>query len=1074
MPERAALPDAAARERVRACLDETLFVEAGAGTGKTGALVGRVLALVRTGRAPIEEIAAITFTEAAAAELRERLQRALAEEAAGAEGGWARTALAHLDDAAITTIHGFAHSLLAEHPLEAGLPLRFRVLDEVAGALELERRLGDLAERLAGEPAGAALLGAALAVGLTLRHVEALAARLDECWDRLEGLAVPDLEPLGAEVLAASEQLAASIGEVLAASSGAPGADTLEAVAAEVAAAASRRPPGHDWLDHLEWLCSVPACRAGRRSSGAGGGPLDGLRRAIADLEDERRAVVSRLSGEVLATLARRLAVEARRAAAERCTRGELRFHDLLARAMGLLRSSPAVLERLRRRYRYLLVDEFQDTDPLQLDIVRLLAEDASGTAVPGKLFFVGDPRQSIYRFRGADLDAYLGALAELVPEGPTELVTSFRSVPGVVDFVNAVFGPLLVPDGEAPARFAPLTPVRPALDGGAPVVVLGGAAEGRERADERRAREAADVAEAIVRAVEEGWTVEVAGARRPARFGDVALLVPRRTGLAVFEEALDDAGVPYRVESVSLVYRAQEVRDLLACLRALAYPADASAVVAALRTPLFGCSDDDLLAHRRAGGSWSLDAPRPVGSPERVATALDYLAEAAVRCRLSGVVDTVLALVHERRARQLAVALRHGPEAVRRIDFVVEEARAFAEAGGTGLAELLAWAELRAANNARLVEAPGEQGDAVSIRTVHGAKGLEFPIVVLAELGSAASAQSGPRLVVGGDGRPELRVRAGLETPGFAALAAEEARREEGERRRLAYVGATRARDHLVVALHHAPARSGRPSLAELVASRLEAAPGSWRRLGPRRAPAPGRALGAPGAEPDPPVDEPAYDALLARRAQLAASAGRPTSVAATALVATVPEEAERRAATALGRAVHALLQVVDLRGGDDLAALARRTAAAEGCPELAASVASLASAALASPVLRRAALADVVEREVPVTAVLPEGNLDGVVDLVFVQGGELVAVDYKTDVLAAPGLARAAAAGHRLQAGAYALALGGALGRPVDRFTFVFLAAPGGAVEVEVADLPAACAAARAAAAAALGGRG
>jgi ATP-dependent exoDNAse (exonuclease V) beta subunit len=1094
------MTDEAARRAIREDLDATLFVEAGAGTGKTSELVRRVLALAATGRASFGEIAAITFTEAAAADLRERIHDRLVEQSVTPGGDWARMAVHELDNASMTTIHGFAQRILLEHPLVAGLPLRFRVLDEIQAETDFERRFGVFLDALLDDSGAEVLVTAALAIGVTLGHLRRLAFEIDVAWDRYRNHApVPVLSAgvLIGEVEAATGTLIDAM-HAASARRGAcrSDADRLVALLGRIEAELDRARGLTDWADRLEWLCSIGPWKTGNK-----GRKEDWTDLAVADvrtevdvLEGMRSAQVDRLRHVVLDALVERLGAAAVAAAGERRRAGELCFHDLLVFARDLLEADAGVRRQVSARYSHILVDEFQDTDPIQLDIVRLLGADASGKTVPGKLFFVGDPHQSIYRFRGAKPELYTTAMGKLVPAGPVRLTTNFRSVPGVIGFVNGVFTPLLagaealVPAGPNGAGYTPLVAHRGPGDR-VPVTVLGVEAAPKLSAHERRLRESADIAGIVTAAVREGWPVGTAPEVRAARFGDIAILVTRRSGLGELEAALDSADIPYRVDSTSLIYASPEVRDLLACLRAVDSPGDEAAIIAALRTPLLACGDDDLLRYHRRGGTWSLEPCPAVDPGDPVAAALRRLAAiAACRHRL-GFVGTLEAVVRDLEAFELAALGRHGGEAVRRLHFVVDQARAFVESGGGSIAEMLEWMARQAKGRARARESvTSEADDAVRILTIHAAKGLEFPIVVVSELGgNQRSPTARATVLFDPSGRAEVRLRRGIETSGFAACAEAELAEAEAEELRLGYVAMTRARDHLVVSLHRSAATGERLSLAERVAARLGDLQGQFldgSSLG-ATAGVIGRRPGRPPAPRGPATTEEAFRVWRAEREVITVRAARPTSMAATDLAAfgdrepwtgptrwaTAEDEPadrarwrSRRAATSFGRAVHGVLQRVDLAAGRGLDELAADEAAREGCADRAGEVATYVRSALGTSVVRAAVAAERCWRELPVTVPVAAGVLEGVLDLCFVDGDRLVVVDYKTDRLSSGADVPAAARRYRLQAGAYALALDLALGRRVDRVVLLFLAPPGTAVEYEFDDVDAAAADARA----------
>jgi ATP-dependent helicase/nuclease subunit A len=724
-----------------------------------------------------------------------------------------------------------------------------------------------------------------------------------------------------------------------------------------------------------------------------------------------------------------------------------------------------------------------------------------------------------------------------------------------VLKWVNNVFSKLMPEENSVPldgsatqVGFKPLSPNRNATAGRSPVLVIGGAVE--ERAETIRATEADAVVEVIRRAIDERWQVQCESAEqtRDVGYGDVAILVPRRIVLGVLEQALDKADIPFRVSSTSLVYGTEEVRDLLSIARAIDAPADDVAVVAALRSPAFGCGDDDLVAYRSAGGHWDFtrpgSAPELPGSP--VLAAMKVLQDLhAQRWRL-GISGTLENLIRSRRLLQLGFGRKHPRDPWRRIRFVLDQARAFEEAGGRSLSDFVAWVTRQADGTVRAVEStlPDDDEEAVRILTIHGAKGLEFPLVIVAGLGSANDRpMPGPTLLLDADRRPELALRAGVATAGFETAKLLDAQEEQDEQIRLLYVAMTRACDFLVVSGFHNPAgptggslaeklwgilgddpfgdfeeRAGldgvkfagpEPSLGQLslfpeVHTGPDEPPGAGRKAGPRAAtggrPVAVAAAGASaavtsrraGVTPGGTLAD--YEAWCADRDRWLGSARRPRSIAATSIPALAlaqpggphligsvgagsppgdfnpPEEAavledsgagdlhlwpRGRAGTAVGRAVHATLQLVDLADGHDIGVIAAAAADAELISDRAADVERLARAALDSPSVRAAVSSGRYYREVYVGA--PVGGLvvEGFIDLLYEEEGELVVVDYKTDTVRDDDEVDAAFAHYRLQAAAYALALETALARPVRRCVFVFLAVPYRAAERSIVDV-------------------
>lgn len=435
--QHSALSEEAARELIARKLDATLFVEAGAGSGKTSSLVTRIVEIIRTGASDLDGVAAITFTEASSMDLKLRLRSALNDEMASWESDEVASrriqdALDHLDEAMISTIHGFCHRLLAEHPIEAGLPPRVEVLDEVRQSLSWRDEWSSLLDRLGDAEAMRALFGAATAIGVTPAHLHLLAREANEAWDRCGETDVDasfvlatigDLVEQGSRaVIAGLEQALALQGYCL------DPADKLLARLGELesllhtlsSTGAGGRQAG--WDRRLAALASSrPSLRASRLGrKGEWTCDIALVRSCLKAAEDAQVQAMSAVTDVLLRALVEVFDVAARRSARSRREAGTLSFHDLIVLARDLLLQDPTILARVRRRIRYLLIDEFQDTDPLQLEIAAMIGADASqvqtahlGEGAPpvsdgnGRLFFVGDPKQSIYHFRGADLAAY-------------------------------------------------------------------------------------------------------------------------------------------------------------------------------------------------------------------------------------------------------------------------------------------------------------------------------------------------------------------------------------------------------------------------------------------------------------------------------------------------------------------------------------------------------------------------------------------------------------------------------------------------------------------------------------------
>ena len=1083
--------DQAARDRIRDSLDETLFVEAGAGTGKTTSLVDRVLGLVSTGRATLDRIAVITFTDSAAAELRDRvreaLEQAVDDPAQGdLERDRCRQGISDIDQASIQTLHSFAADLLQARPLEAGLPPGFQVMDRIAADLDFEDEWQRWLDATLDDAASGRSFALAISLGMSVEQMRQIALAFHREYDRLQGVSFQFPADAPATSVTALVRAAPEL-ERLCQYAGRGEDDRLVGHVRAVLSS-TRRLQEVESPSPAAFRLLVRAGRISTRSgdmsywendAATGRNACTLIKELLKDLDELVREDLARARLAALAPVLSALQSFVEGYAVQRKRQGVAQFQDLLVWARDLLRDDLEVRDHFRQRFAYLLIDEVQDVDPLQAEIALLLSEGAeredagrkadppdqpAGLRVaPGKLFVVGDPKQSIYRFRRADI-SQVRLLQESMGPSPVRLVQNFRSQKPVIAWVNLLFSKWM----EASPGQAEYVPLAPRWEGAtghpyAPRAWHIGSATDDKNVGPVREKEAEAIVRLLASIAAAGWqvldreaTAEAGEERyRPARFSDVCILMPVRTAIRTLELALEDGGVPYRLEGASLIFETQEVRDLLNCLRAIDDPADQVSLVAALRSPAFACSDEDLLEFVRQKGSFDYLDPRvsdtrePAEGPvaEGMRALLGYH-----KGRLwSSTAMLIERVIRERRLIEAAMGRPRPRELWRRYQFLVDQARAFAEAGGGPLRAFLTWTDRQMSERTMVTEVPVPEGDedAVRVMTVHAAKGLEFPIVVLVGLNADRSrSENGAVIVDRHSGAVEVGVgskASSFRTPGYDALSTLEKELAEQEFVRLMYVAATRARDHLVVSMFRT--ESDAKSAAALIAEMMEGHDHLWD-------PAPYGAISAPTRQASPsslkPLTEPSMEAReswLDERDKLVADRSRPATVAATTLARVAKDEAvsdepwrRGRGGTSLGRAVHAVLQTVDLATGSGLDETATAQATAEGIAHRDAEVARLARVALDSVVVKRAVASGRFWREVPVAAPLGQGAIEGFIDLLFEDDGQLVVVDYKTDALEIEETADAARR-YRLQAGAYALALMESTKRPVREVIFLFL---------------------------------
>jgi ATP-dependent exoDNAse (exonuclease V) beta subunit len=836
------LVDAEARAAIRDRLDATVVVEAAAGTGKTTALVERIIAVLASGRAGVDQIAAVTFTEKAAGDLKLRLRAELERarhEARPRDPARARLedARIHLEEARVSTIHTFCADLLRERPVEARVDPQFQVLtepdaDRLFGAAFgrwLEEQLqhpGEAVRRaLRRRPARSddgPLARLRVAAWTLAEHRD-----LDAPWRR---------DPF--DRAAAIHELVARLHDFAALSARAadPRRDTLyrDTEAARRISARIRRgesvgtPDDDDAEAALVELAFDRDFRRPRKGQGRFYAK-EVTRSAVLDAHAELGTALTDFAGRADADLAAALQGELRGALDryEEVKRhaGVLDFVDLLVRARDLLRDVATVRADFQRRLTHLFVDEFQDTDPLQAEILLLLAADdpterdwRAARPLPGKLFIVGDPKQSIYRFRRADVGTYLEVKALLEERGAAsiQLTTSFRAVPSLQRFANTAFAPHLRADPVAlQADYVPLSPYRSEHPAQPALIALPVPRPYGVRGVTKGAIEAS-LPDAIGALIDwlvhsSGWTVserEHADRRVPLAARHVCILFRRFvqgwSGTDVtrpYVHALEARGIPHLLVGGRAFHGREEVETMRAALTAVEWPDDELAVFATLRGSLFAVGDDALFVYRQTHGRLHpFRVPADLdGELAPIGEALALLAALHRGRNHRPVADTIARLLEATRAHAGFALRPSGEQILANVLHLAELARTYEATGGIsfrGFVDRL----LEDAERAQTSEAPilEEGSEGVRIMTVHKAKGLEFPVVVLADI-TAGLTGGVSRWVDAPRNLCALRI-AGWMPAELAEHDAEETSRDAAEGLRVAYVAATRARDLLVV----------------------------------------------------------------------------------------------------------------------------------------------------------------------------------------------------------------------------------------------------------------------------------
>ena len=1074
-----------------------VLVEAGAGTGKTTLLVERILHLIRADGVRLGEIAAITFTRKATAELKDRIRReilsAAQEEDAGAKERL-QDALENIESARISTIHSFALNILRGFSVEAGLRPEVGDVDETEYEARRDAAWRDwLMEELNGNDRR---LRDFLDLGFTVSDLEKIRdALLDlpELREHFPRLNVASLDEIRASI---TETFAGWVDFGKRHCSDESDKAFLELEKAE------------NWLESLLGLSKTvllrelwrPGFKLNKRvgsptnwgdSKDEGGDNLK-LFRAGYDrfLEDS----AGMIAHEILAGLVPIVQGFADSFEAEIREAGVLSYQDILFLAAKLVREHPGARRRIRESIKHFLIDEFQDTDPMQVELIFLLAGEGDAgdwreaRIENANLFLVGDPKQSIYRFRRADIAIYHEVKERIraLPSGRVlHIKENFRSTPGVVDFVNEAFSRVIRPEAGVQPPYVELMAHRESSNPGVFLIQKqengdGPEDGGRMKEEERRKNEAACLAAAIRELVEERkLEIGEGAARRPVNYGDIAVLFRVRTGYRQFEDAFRGADVSFVSDGGHGFYDKFEVGAAISVLSAVVRPGEPLALAAALRSPLYGFSDQDIARYFLK----DLSAPPELNEAVREICLLhDKKKELSARALLEEI-------YRRTQAFELFLASSDGEQRVANLLKLLDMAHEFTGNGRRGADAFAAHLEAQydLGREAKEPEAflDTHEGRAVRFMTIHQAKGLEFPVVALADLEGRPDKSTEAWIANYKKGNEVVDLHLGsstrwLNSAGYADAREREKQFREAEIKRLWYVGATRAQDYLLwpesgFRFLMKSAGLKEEEVDDVIqgapASPLEVSPGESKPLESILRISDNVFRPVSGGSGSVTERRVALDEKL-KRLKKPIDMGKPLApsglvkgfdeaepAASWALFdEDAPQELEVHAGgVAFGRLVHVILAKLEPPVPERLESLREESIAYARTLDLGDDDTALATElirnSMSGGILARAAAASRRWRELPFMFELDGRMIRGFVDLVFEEEGKLTLVDFKTDKVAA-GEADEKAAFYANQGGAYVMGLEAATGLEVHELVFSFLR-PGVDVSCSVDDV-------------------
>jgi ATP-dependent helicase/nuclease subunit A len=1074
---RGTAPDQEQRDLILSELDINMLVEAAAGTGKTTSIIGRMLALLRQGKClHIRHMAAVTFTRKAAAELRSRFQIELekaSQETEGEQGDRLEQALANIEQAYIGTIHSFCARLLRERPVEARIDLAFTEIDEEADQRLCEEAWEEYTAKLIAGDDPEGLLRELIRLGLNPNDLKgaftdfATFPDVDE-WPLPPSETEPlDLDRVGRELegyVAHMEEVAPSLPEEY-------GNDKLIPAFKRLPRVLSH----YDDLGQPEQLMELLT----EFDKGTYIVQKEWKKSGIYDGEDakEEKARWERFREDVVKPalhawrerrygIIMRMMLQAREVYDElRRERGVLNFADLLMKAAALLRENPNVRRYFCRRFTHLLIDEFQDTDPIQAEVLLLLTsqdpEEMDWRRCkprPGSLFVVGDPKQSIYRFRRADIVTYNEVKKVLQGKEAgggriIRLEANFRAISPVIDWVNQVFEP--GEKGQEDTEKAMLRfPAEESQQSPAYVHLKTGREEGdtgllqglfRLQVPENFSRKEDVISyetDLIARVIRHALDTEmtVPRTRRQLEEGkggavgpsDFMIITPKKANLADYARALQEYGIPHQVTGGSALNEVEELKLLHTCMKAVVHPDDPVALVAALRSELFGISDAALYAFKKAGGGFNYNSPIPQDLSQQEGQAFKDVYGRLKKYSL-WLTRMPPAAALERTAGDLGLPA-----------LACAKAGGDVEAGSLAKAmELLRGVQPEMWTTAHIVDYLGQlveaketydgisarsgERPAVRIMNLHKVKGLEASVVFLADPSGEFDHDVGRYIDRSSDritgymaiyGRKWGRSRAKLlaHPSDWESLTEREKGFLKAEALRLRYVAATRSGAATIITQREKGNENNPwryfvdylPLETVLADPGPQSAPPGDKETMPEGAVEKAEAAIAARLEQ---AGKMTYDSRGAKEYSLSLKTGTESIGDLVDMADGFPppppsEEGEH--GIEWGTVIHLLLQLAMQEPQADLVNAAQAALAENGLdPELVESATGIIRSVMASQVWKRAQQSDHCLTEVPFQVLREEAGevptvLRGAIDLIFKEEDGWVLVDYKTDSLA------------------------------------------------------------------------
>ena len=836
--------DSQSRIQIRNNLNSSYYVEAGAGTGKTTVLVDRIVSLILKNKTPINKIAAITFNRSAAKNIKDKIRTSL--ESILIKDGIPNEvqkniekSLHELETSSIQTLHSFADKIIRQFPIESGVPPGFKILSESENNNLFEKKwnnwISSNQENLKFEKSFNWLM----CLNVNPNKIKSIAKIFWNNFENVEtskfenDIKIPEInvekfkklcanlknlsvrcnnpeDPLLVHVNDFTEEFE----EVLFSLNN---WNFDSSITLYTLSKFSKNTTGNDSYK------SVSTNKGNKKNWDEDPYSQENSKISVTSILSEIQNDIDDFllnSGKsALIDLLNELKNFSLKEAHQRRAKGEITHDDSLIWARNLVKNHYSVRNHFILNYDNILIDEFQDTDPIQAEIAAFISEsiikdkstklETDWTKIKpqnGKLFAVGDPKQSIYKFRKAD-----SSISQIIQQNLTDntlyLTENFRSTKPIIKFVNQIFENLFE-ESETQPKYVNLTypekNVSNPLNFGS-VQFFGESIEDKttDQIKKDEAKQISQIINDIISKKSEIRDQQINSEirKKPVSYNDICILVEKNADIPIIENELNNLSIPNINQNSAINYQAQEIKDIINCLKAINNPYDKISIIAALKSPAFSCSDEDLFQHVKDHKSFNYIENHQKGS-SKIDKYLKILNEFYVKKNRTTTTEIIEEFFTSRHLNSSAIVHENSENILNHYEFIMTTAISLSKDNHLTIIELLNYLEKDLNQGNKIPN--NDSSNSVKIMTLHGAKGLEFPVVIMTGLGFISETPSTENNVLFDKENQqfEVKISKNIQTSNFENLLQKEIQNTLEEKIRLLYVSATRAKDFLIISL--------------------------------------------------------------------------------------------------------------------------------------------------------------------------------------------------------------------------------------------------------------------------------